>query len=62
MRYLQQCIRGQNSQLEGLVRRPIAHTCRPQLELPSIYLSNPELRNELVSILADDSCFVMNIA
>lgn len=50
------------TQLEGLGRRPIAHTCGPLLELPSTYLSYPELRNELDSILADDSCFVMNIA
>ncbi|XP_061180800.1 uncharacterized protein LOC133189443 [Saccostrea echinata] len=50
------------TQLEGLGRRPIAHTCGPLLELPSTYLSYPELRNELDSILADDSCFVMNMA
>lgn len=50
------------TQLEGLSRRPIAHTCGPLLELPSTYLSYPELRNELDSILADDSCFTMNIA
>ena len=43
-------------------RRPVAHTCGPLLELPSTYLSYPELRNEFDSILANESCFVMNRA
>ena len=50
------------TKLEGFGRRPVAHTCGPLLELPSTYLSYPELRNEFDSILANESCFVMNRA
>lgn len=50
------------TKLEGFGRRPVAHTCGPLLELPSTYSSYPELRNEFDSILADESCFVMNMA
>ncbi|XP_053288829.1 uncharacterized protein LOC128449596 [Pleuronectes platessa] len=47
--------------LEGLARRPIAHTCGPTLELPSTYNSYPELRSEIESILSSNS-FTMDIA
>lgn len=48
--------------LDGVARRPVAHTCGPVLELPWTYLSFPELRVELDSILSNNSCLVMNIA
>ena len=38
--------------LEGLARRPIAHTCGAVLELPSTYSNFPELRQEFTNILA----------
>lgn len=37
--------------LEGLARRPIAHTCGPVLELPSTYKTFPELCEEFNNIL-----------
>ena len=40
--------------LSGLGRRPIAHTCNTVLELSSTYQSFPELREELSAILASD--------
>ena len=40
--------------LSGLGRRPIAHTCNTVLELSSTYQSFPELREEFSSILASD--------
>lgn len=47
--------------LEGLARRPVAHTCGPVLELPSTYSSYPELRSELESILSNAHALVMDI-
>ena len=38
--------------VEGLGRRPIAHTCGLCLELPTTYESFPELREEFSSILS----------
>ena len=38
--------------LDGLGRRPVAHTCGPCLELPTTYQSFPELREEFSSILS----------
>lgn len=35
--------------LEGLQRRPVAHTCGSVLELPCAYNSYPELRVEMMS-------------
>nr|XP_020512189.1 uncharacterized protein LOC110001097 isoform X4 [Labrus bergylta] len=46
--------------LEGLARRPVAHTCGPVLELPSTYNFYPELRVEMENILASNS-FTMDI-
>ncbi|PFX23747.1 hypothetical protein AWC38_SpisGene11709 [Stylophora pistillata] len=40
--------------LSGLSRRPIAHTCNTLLELSSTYQSFPELREEFSAILASD--------
>jgi len=42
----------QFSSLDGLARRPIAHTCGSVLELPSTYNTFPELREEFNNILA----------
>ena len=38
--------------VDGLGRRPIAHTCGPCLELPITYKSFPELREEFSSALS----------
>lgn len=38
--------------VDGLGRRPVAHTCGPFLELPTTYQSFPEFREEFSSILA----------
>ena len=38
--------------LDGLGRRPVAHTCGPCLELSTTYQSFPELREEFSSILS----------
>ena len=37
--------------LEGLLRRPVAHTCGSVLELPYTYNSYPELRVEVENVL-----------
>jgi len=42
----------QFSSLDGLARRPIAHTCGSVLEPPSTYNTFPELREEFNNILA----------
>ena len=42
--------------LEGLIRRPVIHTCGPMLELATTYQSYNELVDELSSILSDKSC------
>lgn len=38
--------------VDGLGRRPVAHTCGPCLELPTTYQSFAELREEFSSILS----------
>ena len=48
------------SQLEGNLRRPVAHTCTFVLELPSTYQSFPELREEFNNILSLNS-WEMNV-
>jgi len=40
--------------LEGLARRPIAHTCGSILELPCTYNSYPELRVEMENVLTSN--------
>lgn len=40
--------------LEGLARRPIAHTCGSVLELPCTYNSYPELRVEMENVLTSN--------
>lgn len=47
--------------VEGLARRPIAHTCGPALELPWTYGSYPELRAEMDSILLNQNSFEFSI-
>ncbi|KAJ7373301.1 hypothetical protein OS493_012892 [Desmophyllum pertusum] len=42
------------TQLDGLTRRPIAHTCGGVLELPSTYQSYTELRAEFSNVLAKE--------
>ena len=41
--------------LEGLARRPIAHTCSSTLELPSTYCTYPEFSTEFHALLSDTS-------
>ncbi|XP_070397922.1 uncharacterized protein [Nothobranchius furzeri] len=48
--------------VDGLARRPVAHTCGPVLEVPWTYTSYPELRNELDNILAAKNCYEFSIA
>lgn len=40
--------------LEGLERRPVAHTCGPVLKLPFTYNSYPELRVEMENVLTSN--------
>ncbi|MEQ2253251.1 hypothetical protein ILYODFUR_030203 [Ilyodon furcidens] len=40
--------------LEGLARRPVAHTCGSVLELPSTYNWYPELRVEMENLLTSN--------
>lgn len=47
--------------VEGLARRPIAHTCGPTLELPWTYVSYPDLRAEMDSILLNQNSLEFSI-
>ena len=49
------------SSLDGLTRRPVAHTCGPVLEIPSTYQSYHELVEEFSCILSDKSSLSFNI-
>ena len=49
------------SNLDGLSRRPVAHTCGPVLELPSTYQSYNELVEEFSFILSDKCSLSFNI-
>lgn len=44
--------------LEGLARRPVAHTCGSVMELPCTYKSYPELREEMENVL---TCNYLNM-
>ena len=44
----------QFSQLDGLARRPIAHTCGCVLEVPTSYGGYPEFRNEWSELMKND--------
>ncbi|KAF7710168.1 hypothetical protein HF521_009040 [Silurus meridionalis] len=46
--------------LDGLARRPVAHTCGSVLELPCTYNSYPELRVEMENVLTS-SYYTMDI-
>ena len=47
--------------MDGLARRPIAHTCGPLLELPKTYRSYSELAEELTSLLREQGAWGFNI-
>ena len=47
--------------LEGFVRRPVARTCVPILELPSTYESYPSLAEEFTSIMKEDLAWAFDI-
>ena len=49
------------TELNGLARRPVAHTCGPLLELPSTYQCYNELVEEFSAILRDKSAWEFNI-
>lgn len=40
--------------LDGLARRPVAHTCGSVMELPRTYQSYPELREEMENVLTSN--------
>lgn len=46
--------------VDGLMRRPVAHTCGPTLELPWTYTSYPELRVEMDGILSSENSFLFS--
>ena len=50
------------SNVLGLARRPVFHTCGPVIELPCTYDSYPDLRKEFEAIVANEECFRMDIA
>ena len=41
------------SSFEGLQRRPVARTCTPILELPTLYESFPALAEEFTNIMTE---------
>ena len=47
--------------LEGVARRPVAHTCGPLLEIPSTYQSYNELSEEFSEILQQKEAWHFNI-
>ena len=49
------------TQLDGLVRRPIAHTCGLLLEIPSTYQCYNELVEEFSAILREKSAWSFEI-
>ena len=46
--------------LEGIARRPIAHTCQPSLELSLSYMTSPEFTSEFRAILSDQYAWIMD--
>ena len=46
---------------EGFVRRPVARTCVPILELPSTYESYPSLAEEFTSIMEENLAWAFDI-
>ena len=49
------------TRLDGLSRRPIAHTCGPLLEVPTTYQCYNELVEEFTAILHEKSAWAFNI-
>lgn len=49
------------SALDGLARRPVAHTCGAVLTIPSTYQSYGELSEEFSSILREAGAWAFNI-
>lgn len=47
-------------ELQGLARRPVAHTCGCVLELPRAYANYPDFKTEFLSVL-ESSVWVMDI-
>ena len=47
--------------IDGLARRPVAHTCGPALVILGTYTSYPELRTEMDSILVSESSYKFSI-
>lgn len=47
--------------LEGVARRPVAHTCGPLLEIPSTYQSYSELSEEFCELLHQKEAWHFNI-
>lgn len=46
--------------LEGLGRRPLAHTCSSTLELPTTYATSIEFSNEFTAILQSELSWIMD--
>ncbi len=46
--------------LEGLARRPIAHTCEPSLELSVNYATFPEFVSEFKTYLSNEYSWIMD--
>ena len=58
----QKPIRVMFNRLQGVSRRPIAHTCRNSLELSLCYETIQEFSREFKAILKDPSCYVVDSA
>ncbi|XP_032427069.1 uncharacterized protein LOC116725248 isoform X1 [Xiphophorus hellerii] len=58
--FLQKTISVSFTQLQGIQRRPVAHTCGCYLELPVNYDNYPEFRHEINKVL-ESSVWVMDI-
>lgn len=50
------------SNLVGVLRRPVAHTCSNTLELPETYVSMQDLKREFLATLRNPINFQMDIA
>ena len=48
------------NKLDGLARRPIAHTCGCTIELPVTYSTYTEFQSEMDGILKSQEAFVMS--
>ena len=49
------------NKLEGLGRRPVAHTCTPTLEIPSTYQSYNELSEDFSNLLSNKNAWAFDI-